>query len=69
MALDQINMPYTRVDGTMLPKQRQLALESFVKDPGIRTILISLRCGANGYVNRLPQPLQTCMSTDDQGST
>ena len=53
VALDRINIPYTRVDGTMLAKQRQLALESFVKDPRIRTILISLRCGANGYVTRL----------------
>ena len=52
VALDQIGLPYTRVDGTMLAKQRQLALESFVQDPHIRTILISLRCGSNGYVKR-----------------
>ena len=50
VALDQVNFPYTRVDGTIPAKQRQLALESFVKDPRIRTILISLRCGSNGYV-------------------
>lgn len=53
MALDQIGLPYTRVDGTMLAKQRQLALESFVGDPRIRTILISLRCGSNGYLEGL----------------
>ncbi len=34
----------------MLAKQRQLALESFVEDSRIRTILISLRCGSTGYV-------------------
>lgn len=48
VALDQVHIPYTRVDGTMPSKQRQLALESFVEDPRIRTILISLRCGSTG---------------------
>lgn len=48
LALDQVHLPYTRVDGTMLAKQRQLALESFVEEPRIRTILISLRCGSTG---------------------
>lgn len=62
LALDQVHLPYTRVDGTMLAKQRQLALESFVEEPRIRTILISLRCGSTGYVKRLnlrkmPSPL------------
>ena len=53
VALDQVHVPYTRVDGKMLAKQRQLALESFVEDPHIRAILISLRCGSTGYVKRL----------------
>lgn len=53
MALDQVHLPYTRVDGTTPSKQRQLALESFVEDPRVRTILISLRCGSTGYVKRL----------------
>ncbi|CAD6565732.1 MAG: hypothetical protein ASARMPREDX12_006745 [Alectoria sarmentosa] len=48
MALDQVHLPYTRVDGTTPTKQRQLALESFVEDPRVRTILISLRCGSTG---------------------
>ena len=52
-ALDQAHISYTRVDGTMLAKQRQLALESFVEDSRIRTILISLRCGSTGYVKGL----------------
>ena len=47
-ALDEIQMSYTRVDGTMPSKQRQQALDSFIEDPRIRAILISLRCGANG---------------------
>ena len=51
MALDRVHLPYTRVDGTMLAKHRQLALESFIQDPDIRIILISLRCGANGYAS------------------
>lgn len=50
MALDQVNIAYNRVDDIMLVKQRHLALEKFVQDPHIRTILISLRCGSNGYV-------------------
>lgn len=50
MALDRVHIPYTRVDGTMPAKQRQLALERFVEDPCVRTILISLRCGSTGYV-------------------
>lgn len=53
VALDQAHLPYTRVDGTVLAKKRQLALESFVEDPRVRTILISLRCGSTGYVKRL----------------
>lgn len=48
VALDQMHVPYTRVDGKMHAKQRQLALESFVEDPHIRAILISLRCGSTG---------------------
>ena len=50
IALKQVQIPYTRVDGTMPTKQRQQALESFVEDPRILTILISLRCGSTGYV-------------------
>lgn len=53
MALDQVHVHYTRVDGRMLAKQRQLALDSSVEDPRVRTILISLRCGSTGYVKRL----------------
>ena len=62
-ALDRIHLPYTRVDGTMLAKQRQLALEKFVGDPLIRSILISLRCGANGCVKRLYTPKPTVTLT------
>ena len=47
-ALTDVNLVHTRVDGTLAPKQRQQSLESFVSDPSIRVILISLRCGANG---------------------
>ena len=50
VALKQVQIPYTRVDGKMLANQRQLALESFIEDPRILTILISLRCGSTGYV-------------------
>ena len=52
IALKEVQIPYTRVDGTMPAKQRQLALESFIEDPRILTILISLRCGSTGYVKQ-----------------
>ncbi|KAL2046938.1 hypothetical protein N7G274_000956 [Stereocaulon virgatum] len=32
----------------MPSKQRQQALDSFIRDPQMRAIIISLRCGANG---------------------
>ena len=63
IALKQVQIPYTRVDGTMPAKQRQQALESLVEDPRILTILISLRCGSTGYVNQFT-PLRTYIKTD-----
>lgn len=47
-AIDELQLPYTRMDGTMSSKKRQQALDSFIKEPEIRAILISIGCGANG---------------------
>ncbi|KAL2055832.1 hypothetical protein ABVK25_004076 [Lepraria finkii] len=46
--LNELQFPYTRFDGTLAAKLRQQSVESFIEDPRIRVILISLRCGANG---------------------
>lgn len=54
-ALDQINLQYTRVDGTMSLKQRQQALNSFKEASHLRAILMSLRCGSTGYAVRYLQ--------------
>ena len=47
-ALDQINLSYARIDGTMPIKQRQQVLTSFIEDPHLRVLLMSLRCGSTG---------------------
>ena len=47
-ALDELQLTYARVDGTMSSKKRQQALDSFMEDSRIRSILISIGCGANG---------------------
>ena len=49
VGLDEIGVKYARVDGTMPVRQRQLALASLADDAQIQAILISLRCGSNGY--------------------
>ena len=49
VGLDEIGVKYARVDGTMPVRQRQLALASLADDSQIQAILISLRCGSNGY--------------------
>lgn len=50
-ALNAIEKPFARVDGTMPAKKRQEALKSLAEDPQIRAVLISLRCGSNGYLH------------------
>ena len=47
-ALDQINLSYTRIDGTMPIKQRQQTLESFKEESDFRILLMSLGCGSTG---------------------
>ena len=47
-ALDQINVSYARIDGTMPIKQRQHVLTSFNEDSHPRVLLMSLRCGSTG---------------------
>lgn len=60
-ALDRINLPYTRVDGTMPVKQRQQALKSFKEGSHLRAILMSLRCGSSGLVNlHIQKPFCRC---------
>ena len=48
IALTNFQIPFTRLDGSMAAKHRQCALTSFINNPKIKVILISLRCGANG---------------------
>lgn len=50
-ALREIEISYTRVDGTMTSKERQHSLKSLTEDTRVRVILISLRCGSTGYLN------------------
>ncbi|KAL8719012.1 MAG: hypothetical protein Q9181_008122, partial [Wetmoreana brouardii] len=47
-ALASIQTPFVRFDGTVPRSERQQALHRFMTDHSMRTILISLRCGANG---------------------
>ena len=47
-ALDDLQLTYARVDGTMSSKKRQQSLDSFMEDSRIRLILVSIGCGANG---------------------
>ena len=47
-ALDQINLSYARIDGTMPIKQRQHVLTAFSEDSDLRVLLMSLRCGSTG---------------------
>lgn len=48
VALNEIHLPYTRVDGTMPIKHRQQALKSFKESSHLQVLLMSLRCGSTG---------------------
>ena len=47
-ALDQINLSYARIDGTLPIKQRQHVLTSFNEDYHLQVLLMSLGCGSTG---------------------
>ena len=48
IALTDAQIAFTRLDGNMTAKNRQHMIKSFIQDPNIKVILVSLRCGANG---------------------
>jgi SNF2 family DNA or RNA helicase len=48
IALEDNNIPYTRLDGKMSRTQRTAALDSFRGDPSITVILVSLMAGGLG---------------------
>jgi len=39
-----------RIDGKVQPKKRSIAIKRLHDDPGVRVILITIACGACGYV-------------------
>jgi SNF2 family DNA or RNA helicase len=55
--LNQANIQSTRFDGKVSQKDRGIVVEKFKKDPNIRVMLLTLSCGAVGYV----RPCFTCI--------
>ena len=51
LALAEVGIAYSRVDGRMTLKERQQSLASFTEDPQIRVLALSLRCGSTGYID------------------
>ena len=47
-ALEDLEIPYVRIDGRVPGSKRQEAIASFKNDSTIRALLISLKCGSNG---------------------
>jgi SNF2 family DNA or RNA helicase len=48
--LDRASIPYLRYDGKVPQKDRQSVVDMFKTDPAIRVMLLTLSCGAVGYV-------------------
>ena len=48
LALAEVGIAYSRVDGKMTLKERQQSLISFTEDPETRVLALSLRCGSTG---------------------
>ena len=42
---------FLRYDGTVPQKERQSVLDRFRRDPSIRVLLLTLSCGAVGFVH------------------
>jgi hypothetical protein len=51
---------YVRIDGNVPVKKRGVILSRFREDPNVRVILVTLSCGACGYVNSLSLSRVTC---------
>lgn len=49
--LRQSQIKYLRFDGKVPQKERQGVIDSFRSDPTIRVMLLTLSCGAVGYVS------------------
>ncbi|PQE05627.1 hypothetical protein CJF30_00007805 [Rutstroemia sp. NJR-2017a BBW] len=42
------SIQYTRIDGRLSSKKRNLAIQEFQEDPSVRAILVSITCGGTG---------------------
>lgn len=48
--LSQAGIPALRFDGKVPQKERQSVVDRFRHDPNVRVLLLTLSCGAVGYV-------------------
>ena len=55
--LDRASLRSIRFDGKVPQKKRQSVIEKFKTDPDIPVMLLTLSCGAVGYVTPRPSPL------------
>lgn len=46
--IERANIKFTRYDGSMTPSGREAAVKSFMEDPGVRVMLVSLTAGNAG---------------------
>jgi SWI/SNF-related matrix-associated actin-dependent regulator of chromatin subfamily A3 len=56
IGLDRESISYVRYDGKVPHKDRQSVLDRFKTDTTIRVMLLTLSCGAVGYVVTLASP-------------
>lgn len=55
--LNEASLPSIRFDGKVPQKERQSVVNRFKQDPSIRVMLLTLSCGAVGYVPCFPSSL------------
>ncbi|GIJ89552.1 hypothetical protein Asppvi_008494 [Aspergillus pseudoviridinutans] len=48
--LNQASIKFVRIDGKVSTKNRELALKTFENDPSLHVMLLSIFCGAEGWV-------------------
>ena len=63
--LNRESIPYVRYDGKVPQKDRQSVLDQFKTDPSIRIMLLTLSCGAVGYVVFHSSVFTSCELADD----
>lgn len=63
MGLKEAGIKYVRFDGKVRQQDRQAVIERFRKDPTVSVFLLTLSCGAVGYV--FNHQLRTAIAADD----